>query len=72
MKIMKNGELIETHIYINTFYKPDLSPAVRITSLHIEPIDLFIPTPIRCMKLPAYWTLQKKMPKDQTNLFPIL
>ena len=48
MKIMKNGELIGTHRYINTFDKPDIPLVVRITSWHIEPIKPFIPTPMPC------------------------
>ena len=32
MKIMKNGEVIETQRYINTVDKPDLAPVVRTTS----------------------------------------
>ena len=48
-KIMKNGELSETDRNIITFGKPDLPLVVRITCLHMEPINLFIQIPMRCL-----------------------
>ena len=65
MKIMKNGELIETHRYIITFDKPDLPPVVRITSWHIEPIDLFIPTPMRCLNCQRIGHTKKRCRRNE-------
>ena len=72
MKIMKNDELIELHRYVITFDKPDLPPAVRITSWHIELFDLFTPTPKRCLNCQSIGHTKKEIPKERTKLFPML
>ena len=50
MKRKINGELVPTHRYILTFNTPDLPRTVRLSDWHYELVDMFIPTPMQCMK----------------------
>ena len=42
------GDLVDTHRYILTFNRTELPPLIRLTDWHHEPIDLYIPPPLRC------------------------
>ena len=48
MKRREYGELVETHRYILTFNRTELPPLIRLADWHHEPIDLYIPPPLRC------------------------
>ena len=50
MKTRRNGQLIDTNRYILTFQRTELPPMIQITEWHRELIDLFIPSPMRCLK----------------------
>ena len=50
MKTRRDGNLINTNRYILTFQRTELPPMIQITDWHKELIDLFIPTPMRCLK----------------------
>ena len=45
-----NGVLTPTHRYIITFNKPDLPQSIKLTDWHFELIELYLPTPMQCVK----------------------
>ena len=50
MKRRVNGALVDTHRHIITFSKPEPPQTIRITDWHYELVDLYIPTPMQCVK----------------------
>ena len=48
IKRREYGELVDTHRYILTFNRTELPSLIRLTDWHHEPIDLYIPPPLRC------------------------
>lgn len=50
MKRKINGELCNTHRYIITFAGTRLPRVVTLADWHHEIVDLYIPTPMRCMR----------------------
>ena len=59
MKRRIGNDLIETNRYILTFNRTELPRIIKITDWHHEIIDLYIPTPIRCLKCQRYGHLKK-------------
>ena len=54
-----NGELVPTHRYVITFDKPDLPQSIKIADWHHELVDLYIPTPMQCIKYQKLGHTQK-------------
>ena len=50
MKRRVYGDLVDTHRYILTFNRTELPPLIRLADWHHEPIDLYIPPPLRCQQ----------------------
>ena len=54
-----NGAIIPTHRYIITFNKPDLPQSIKLSDWHYELIELYIPTPMQCVKCQKFGHTQK-------------
>ena len=54
-----NGVITPTHRYIITFNKPDLPQSVKLSDWHYELIELYIPTPMQCVKCQKFGHTQK-------------
>ena len=50
MKTKVNGQLQDTHRYILTFNRPDPPGIIKLVDWHCEPVELYIPRPMRCTK----------------------
>lgn len=59
MKRRIGNELTETNRYILTFNRTELPRIIKITDWHHEIIDLYIPTPMRCLKCQRFGHLKK-------------
>ena len=59
-----NGELVPTHRYVITFDKPDLPQSIKIADWHHELVDLYIPTPMQCIKCQKLGHTQKWCRKE--------
>ena len=54
-----NGVLTPTHRYIITFNKPELPQSIKLTDWHYELIELYLPTPMQCVKCQKLGHTQK-------------
>ena len=54
-----NGVITPTHRYIITFNKPELPQSVKLSDWHYELIELYIPTPMQCVKCQKFGHTQK-------------
>ena len=59
MKRRVNGALVDTHRHIFTFNKPAPPQTIRVTDWHYELVDLYIPTPMQCIKCQKLGHTQK-------------
>ena len=67
MKRRTNGELQDTHRYTITFNKPELPQIIRLTKLHFELVELFVPKPMRCTKYQRLGHTQKFCRREQAT-----
>ena len=54
-----DGVLTPTHRYIITFDKPELPQSIKLSDWHYELIELYIPTPMQCVKCQKLGHTQK-------------
>jgi len=67
MKRKVNGKLESIHRYIITFNKPDHPKTIEITSWHFEPIEPYLPKPMRCLTCQRIGHSKKHCRREETT-----
>ena len=65
IKTFARGQLTDTHRYILTFKRNELPDLVRLVEWHHEPVQLYVPEPMRCSKCQKFGHSRKWCRKEE-------